>query len=128
MITTVEHPQRAAGSLAPLLLSGLGTALLGLQAALSFTQPGRLGEGGGTGALTAWSTVAVALLALAATVAIGRTAALAVPLSVAALAAAAVLQMLFGPAPPRFIALVPLALATTLLTLPIAPAGGRERQ
>ena len=125
MITTVEHPQRV-GRLAPLLLSGLGTALLGLQAALSFNQPGRAGGGGGTGAVTAGLTVAVTLLALAATVAIGRAAALALPLSVTALGGAAVLQILFGPAPPRFIALVPLALATALLAVPLAPAGGRS--
>ena len=125
MITTGEHPQRVS-SLAPLLLSGLGTALLGLQAALSFTESGRAGDGGGTGAVTAGLTLAVTMLALAATLAIGRAAALAVPLSVTALAAAAVLQMLFGPAPPRFIALVPLALATALLTMPLAPTRGRS--
>ena len=123
MTKTAEHPQMV-GPLAPLLLSGLGTALLGLQVALVFIQPGRQSGAGGTGAVTAGFTVAVTMLALAATFAIGRDAALAMPLSVAALAAAAVLQML-GPAPPRFIALVPLALATALLAVPLVPAGGR---
>ena len=124
MTTTAEHPQRV-GRLVPLLLSGLGTALLGLQATLSFIQPARPGGAGGTGAVTAGLTVAATMLALAATVVIGRAAALAMPLSVTALAAAAVLQML-GPAPPRFIALVPLALATALLALPLAPTDGRS--
>ncbi len=124
MTKTAEHPQMV-GPLAPLLASALGTALLGLQVALSFIQPGRQGGAGGTGAVTAGLTVAVTMLALAATVAIGRAAALAMPLSVTALAATAVLQML-GPAPPRFIALVPLALATALLTMPLAPTRGRS--
>ena len=124
MTTTAEHPQRV-GRLVPLLFSGLGTALLGLQATLSFIQPARPGGAGETGAVTAGFTVAVTMLALAATVAIGRAAGLAMPLSGTALAAAIVLQML-GPAPPRFIALVPLALATALLALPLAPTGGRS--
>ena len=125
MITTAEHPQRV-GPLPPLLLSGLGTALLGVQAALSFTQPGRPGDAGGTGAVTAGLTVAATMLALAATVAIGRGVAAALPLSGTALAAAAVVQTVFGPAPPRFIALVPLALATALLAVPLPTADGRS--
>ncbi len=125
MTTTAEHPQRV-GRLAPLLLSGLGAALLGVQAVLSFNQPGPAGGGGGTGVVTGGVTIAVTVLALAATVAIGRAAALALPLSVTALVAAIVLQVLLGPAPPRFIALVPLALATALQALPLAPTGGRS--
>ena len=124
MIATAEHPYRV-NPLAPVSLSGLGSALLGLQAALSFTQPGRLGGGGGTGRNRRVDRSRDHARA-------GRDrgdwacGAFALPLSATALAAAAVLQMLFGPAPPRFIALVPLAVATALLALPLAPTDGRS--
>jgi hypothetical protein len=122
MITRTEH-RPAVGRLVPLLLSALGTALLGLQSALSFTGPN---DSGGTGAVTAGLTVAVMVLALASTVAIARAATPALALSAAALTAAAALQILLGPAPPRFIALVPLAIATALLALPLAPTTRRR--